>query len=92
LNLNVPNLSYSKVKGLAWTRQGFRYYSSKIVKRTDHRGKDYFWVGGHLRGFRKEEGADCLAVDEGFASVTPMRLDCTDYGLLGSAMRGELDR
>lgn len=84
LNFNVPDVPLSKVKGVSVTRQGFRFYSGGIVKRTDHRGKDYFWVGGKYQGFRKEEGTDCHAVEEGYASLTPLKLDSTDLGFLSA--------
>lgn len=82
LNLNSPDLPLSKVKGISLARQGFRYYSGEILKRRDHRGKDYFWVGGGYDGFQKEEGTDCHAVDQGFASLTPLRLDTTYHEYL----------
>lgn len=82
LNLNAPDLPLAKVKGISLARQGFRYYSGEIVKRRDHRGKDYFWVGGGYKGFLKEEGTDCHAVDTGFASLTPLRLDTTYHEYL----------
>jgi 5'-nucleotidase len=88
-NLNVPDVPMNKVKGLTWTRQGFRFYSGSVVKRVDHRGKPYFWVGGQYQGFKNEEGSDCFAVDEGYASVSPLKLDCTDFEVLGAGMRGE---
>lgn len=78
LNLNVPDLPMSRIKGLQITRQGFRYYSGSIVKRVDHRGKNYYWVGGQYQGFKNDEGTDCHAVDKGYASVTPIQLDSTD--------------
>jgi 5'-nucleotidase len=90
LNLNVPDLALSKVKGLKLTRQGFRYYSGSILRRRDHRGKDYFWVGGQYEGFRKEEGTDCHAVGQGYASLTPLKLDSTDLSCL-SALSPEGD-
>jgi 5'-nucleotidase len=82
LNLNSPDLPLSKVKGITLARQGFRYYSAKILKRRDHRGKDYFWVGGGYEGFRCEEGTDCHAVENGFASLSPMHLDTTHHEYL----------
>ncbi|MBC7386588.1 MAG: 5'/3'-nucleotidase SurE [Cryobacterium sp.] len=77
LNLNSPDLPLKRVKGISLARQGFRYYSGEILKRRDHRGKDYFWVGGGYKGFLKEEGTDCDIVDKGYASLTPLRLDTT---------------
>jgi 5'-nucleotidase len=78
LNLNVPDLPVRMVKGVAPVRQGFRYYSGSVLRRRDHRGKDYFWVGGQYKGFRNEPHSDCAAVESGYAALTPLRLDCTD--------------
>ncbi len=84
LNLNVPDLPLEKIKGLKLTRQGFRFYSGKILRRKDHRGKDYYWVGGKYRGFHQEDGTDCLAVESDYASLTPLKLDSTDLGFLAA--------
>jgi 5'-nucleotidase len=84
LNLNVPDVAHSKLKGLKITRQGFRFYSGGILRRKDHRGKDYFWVGGQYQGFRKEEGTDCHAVQAGYASLTPLKLDSTDLACMSA--------
>ncbi|MBC7693721.1 MAG: 5'/3'-nucleotidase SurE [Methylotenera sp.] len=84
LNLNSPDLPLAKVKGIRLARQGFRYYSGEILRRKDHRGKDYFWVGGEYRGFHRERDTDCLAVDQGYASLTPLNLDSTDYSFLNT--------
>ena len=83
-NLNVPDRPVSQVKGIRFTRQGFRYYSGSILRRKDHRGKDYFWVGGQYKGFREEDDTDCTAVDHGYASLSPLKLDCTDFDCLES--------
>ncbi|MBI3534352.1 MAG: 5'/3'-nucleotidase SurE [Deltaproteobacteria bacterium] len=87
LNLNVPDLPIRSVKGIQLTRQGFRYYSGSVLKRKDHRGKDYFWVGGRYKGFKAEENTDCLTVAAGFASITPLKLDCTDFQFLEEMQR-----
>jgi 5'-nucleotidase len=90
LNLNVPDRPWSGLKGIRVTRQGFRFYSGSILRRRDHRGKDYFWVGGRYKGFRREEGTDCAAVERGYASLTPLKLDSTDLQCL-TAVQAELD-
>ena len=46
LNVNVPNLAPEGVRGIAVTRQGRRVYSETVVRKTDPRGKDYYWIGG----------------------------------------------
>lgn len=79
LNLNVPDKPLAAIKGVQMARQGFRFYSGSILRRTDHRGKDYYWVGGRYKGFKKDEGTDCYAVENGYASLTPLKLDSTDH-------------
>ncbi len=88
LNLNSPDVAVKKVKGITLARQGFRHYSSATIKRRDHRGKDYFWVGGGYDGYLKEKGTDCQAVEEGYASLSPLRLDTTDHEYILGLMEG----
>lgn len=88
LNLNVPDLPLKRIKGIRLARQGFRYYSGNILRRKDHRGKDYYWVGGRYKGFKKEEGTDCSTVEAGYASLTPLKLDSTDLPYLVSLSEG----
>jgi 5'-nucleotidase len=83
LNLNVPDLPLTQIKGIKLARQGFRFYSGSILRRKDHRGKDYYWVGGQYQGFKKEKDTDCFTVDSGYASLTPLKLDSTDHEYLG---------
>ena len=82
LNVNVPDLPYSKIEGFAAVRQGFRHYSGSVLRRVDHRGKPYFWIGGQYKGFRNEAGTDCKVVADNYISVTPLQLDCTDHHFL----------
>lgn len=79
LNVNVPDLPASEIKGVRVTRQGKRRYSGQLEKRTDPMGRDYYWLGGDLPTDTLEEGTDVHAVAEGWASVTPVHLDLTDY-------------
>jgi 5'-nucleotidase len=83
----------SKVKGIKLARQGFRFYSGNILRRKDHRGKDYYWVGGRYKGFRKEKDTDCFAIEQGYASLTPLKLDSTDFQCLVEwEMKGVVSR
>ena len=82
MNINVPDLPLNRIKGIVPARQGFRHYSSAVLKRTDHRGKDYFWVGGQYHGFEPESDTDCARVSQGYVAVTPLKLDVTDLAYL----------
>jgi len=79
LNVNIPDLPASEIKGIRITRQGKRKYSGLLEKRTDPMGRDYYWLGGDLPEDSLEEGTDVHAIAEGWVSVTPVHLDLTDY-------------
>jgi len=82
LNVNVPPLPKEKIKGWRMTRQGKRHYSETIVERIDPRGRKYYWIGGDDLGFTQEDGTDCVAVQEGYISVTPLQVDLTNHKFL----------
>lgn len=82
LNVNVPPLPKTAIKGWRFTRQGKRHYSENIVERVDPRGKKYYWIGGDDLGFAQDEGTDCVVVHEGYISVTPLQFDLTNHKLL----------
>lgn len=84
LNVNVPHLPRDQLKGWKFTRMGKRHYSETIVERVDPRGGKYYWIGGDDLGFAKDDGTDCMAVHEGYISVTPLQCDMTDHGLLSA--------
>ncbi len=82
LNVNIPNLSMEQVKGIRVTKQGKRVYGEPIVEKVDPRGRKYYWIGGDELGFLEIESSDIVAVYEGYISVTPIKLDLTDYEFL----------
>jgi 5'-nucleotidase len=81
LNVNVPNVPLSEIKGTAITRLGKRIYHQLTVERVDPRGKKYYWIGGGEPDWEREEGTDLDAVDRNLVSITPLHLDLTDYAV-----------
>jgi 5'-nucleotidase len=79
LNINVPNLPLSEIRGTLITRLGKRIYHQMTVERVDPRGKKYYWIGGGEPDWEREEGTDLDAVDRKYISITPLHLDMTDY-------------
>ncbi|MGH7845319.1 MAG: 5'/3'-nucleotidase SurE [Candidatus Binatia bacterium] len=82
LNINVPSVPKNQLKGWRLTRQGKRHYNEQVIERLDPRGRKYYWIGGDDLGFTSDEGTDCVAVTEGYISVTPLQIDMTDHRLL----------
>ncbi|PZU58292.1 MAG: 5'/3'-nucleotidase SurE [Brevundimonas sp.] len=78
MNLNFPNRRPEQVEAVEVTTQGFRDVGEMhAVRRTDLRGRDYYWMS--FRGQKQEhaEGTDLRAIDEGRISVTPLHIDLT---------------
>ena len=82
LNVNVPYLADEQIKGIMVTRQGLRVYRDRLDKRTDPRGKPYYWIGGEAPTAIPDEGTDFGAVEQGYVSITPLHLDLTDFPAL----------
>lgn len=80
LNVNIP----VQASGLRWTRQSLRHYDGKVVPGTDPMGREHYWFTVvPVEG--TEEGTDRWAVEHGYASITPLRLDLTDEEALRQA-------
>jgi 5'-nucleotidase len=98
LLLNEPNLSLVNVnfpdeepKALSWTRQSVRHYDGKIIPGKDPMGRNIFWFTV-IPLEAAEEGTDRWAVEHGYISMTPLRLDLTNEEELAAALaRRQLD-
>jgi 5'-nucleotidase len=82
LNVNVPDVPYEELKGIAITRMGRRDYQDIIIKREDPRGGAYYWIGGAEPSHTKAEGTDFEAIEQGKVSITPLHRDVTNYAAL----------
>lgn len=79
LNLNVPAVSESNFKGIKITKAGKRIYSTTATKSINPRGVEYFWLGEASLDYKSKKNSDLDAVNEGYASLTPIQLDLTAY-------------
>jgi 5'-nucleotidase len=81
VNVNFPD----KVPlGTRWTCQSVRHYDGKVVPIKDPMGRTHYWYTvAPVEG--TEEGSDRRAIDEGYVSMTPLRLDLTDREQLEKA-------
>lgn len=84
LNVNVPYLPISEIKGIRNTQQGLRVYRDRLDKRQDPRGHSYYWIGGDYPTGKDKKGTDIGALARGYVSVTPLQLDLTAYPALAS--------
>ena len=78
LNINFPAKPVAEIVEIEVTRQGFRDVQVRMAeKRTDLRGRDYYWIGFRPEKSRPAEGTDLRALYEGRISVTPLHIDLT---------------
>ena len=72
VNVNIPRAP----KGLMWTRASVRKYDGKIVPTTHPLGRELYWYTvTPVEG--AEKGTDRWALEQGWVSLTPLRLDLT---------------
>ncbi|HEX8399683.1 MAG TPA: 5'/3'-nucleotidase SurE [Pyrinomonadaceae bacterium] len=79
LNINVPP---GEIQGVRVTKQGVKNARPVIHEQIDPRGKPYYWISEERLGYHPGENTDFEAVEQGFASITPMRSDMTDHSVL----------
>lgn len=82
LNVNVPGLPLADIAGVRVTHLGTRRYRNAFDRRTDPRGKVYYWMAGEVLDLDEDEGADTVAIRNNMVSITPLRYDLTHSGFL----------
>jgi 5'-nucleotidase len=83
LNVNIPRLNLSEIKGIKICRQARANWIEEFDKRKDPSGNPYFWLTGKFINY--DEGktdTDVWAVQNGFVSVVPIQFDMTSYASL----------
>lgn len=79
LNVNFPRCAPSEVQGIEVTSQGKLDFGLEVEQRADGRGFPYYWLRFGDRGSRFREGTDLQAIKANKISVSPLKLDMTDY-------------
>lgn len=79
LNVNVPDVPLSNIKGYQSTRLGQRHRAEPVIRSQDPRGRDIYWVGPPGSEQDAGPGTDFFAIQNHFVSVTPLQLDLTRY-------------
>ncbi|GHU32728.1 5'-nucleotidase SurE [Betaproteobacteria bacterium] len=77
LNVNVPDVPYDALRGLAVTRLGRRRTAESVVRTVTPRSETVYWVGAAGQAQDEGEGTDFHAVANNRVSITPLRIDMT---------------
>lgn len=82
LNINVPSLPKDEIAGVAITKLGSRSYTNSFERRTDPRGRVYYWLAGEVVDDLEAEGTDLIAIKNNQISITPVSIQLTDVEML----------
>jgi 5'-nucleotidase len=79
LNVNVPALPATEIRGFKLTRQGLDKFDERYESREDPRGHHYYWLSGEVLPEQTDEWSDLHALNAGYVSVTPLFYDLTAH-------------
>ena len=78
ININIPALlPDQQPAGVKVVRQCTRAFIESYDRRTDPRGRDYFWNSSVYRLGETEGDTDVAALREKYIAVTPLQFDLT---------------
>lgn len=82
-NINFPPNKPGWPRGVKLCSMGVHRHTEVIEKRTDPRGRTYFWSGLEpIRSHELEPGSDVQAITDGYATITPLHFDLTEYHVI----------
>ncbi len=90
LNVNVPKHPTQPTRYRV-TRLGRHGYRDVVAQMKDPRGRPILWLGGSWAGFEPIEGSDCVAIDAGLISVSPLRMELCPADLDGVTQGWEVE-
>ena len=79
LNVNIPKISNTKLKGIKICRQANGVWEEKFDKRTNPLGREYYWLSGKFVNNDQGEDTDEWALENGYVSITPTQYDLTAH-------------
>lgn len=80
-NINYPDMPADEIRGVKYTKLGRRRYVDSYRVLEEHGPEKVLQLMGTIES-PEIEGSDVSELRNGFISVTPLTLDCTDYEYL----------
>lgn len=79
LNVNIPALNGSPIKGIKIVRQALALWDETYEQRTDPQNRDYFWLTGTYKNLDHGNDTDEWALKNNYVSVVPVHFDLTSH-------------
>lgn len=84
LNINIPNLPESEIRGIRITRQSRIKFKDSYLRRENPNGAPYFWLDGDQPEEIADLDLDEYALRQGWISITPL---VADFNAMESVVR-----
>lgn len=92
LSLNVPNLPADEIKGLRCARLGMRQYIEQFEETINQKGQTEYWYRGLPVIYNCDEVSnDVTAMQQRYATITPLKFDLTEVNYLEEICNWELE-
>ena len=79
LNVNIPAVKKSDIKGLKICRQAKAYWVEEFDKRKNPLGQEYYWLTGKFVNKDQGEDTDEWALKNNYISIVPVEFDLTAH-------------
>ncbi|MDH4474672.1 MAG: 5'/3'-nucleotidase SurE [Fluviicola sp.] len=84
LNVNIPNVLPTDLKGIKVCRQAYAFWEDRFDKRIDPSGKSYYWLTGNFDMKEDSVDSDLYYLANGYATVVPTQFDLTAHSAINS--------
>lgn len=81
-NLNIPTAAMTNPIGLKVVPMGVERYGEAYLKRTDPKGRTYYWATNDPPPQPGEHETDLTALSKGYVTVTALQYNMTKYNVL----------
>jgi len=78
LNINIPDIPFSKIKGIKVCHQG----DGNWVEEYEKKEQGFYWLTGDFVSFDTSKSSDIWAINNNYITIVPVKLDMTDYDYL----------
>ena len=79
LNVNIPAVKKSDIKGFKICRQAMAYWVEEFDKRKNPLGQEYYWLTGKFVNKDQGEDTDEWALKKNYISIVPVEFDLTAH-------------
>ena len=82
LNVNIPDIIESEIKGIKVCRQARANWVEEFDKRVNPQGKEYYWLSGKFVNLDEGDDTDEWALENNYVSLVPIQFDLTAHRLI----------